>query len=205
MPDAAYAWRPQPGVRSAGEVFQHIASDNYFLPAMLDKQAPTETGITKDYKTAEAFEKRPMNKAGHRRRAREVVRVSRRSMDATTDAQLDTAIDMFGQKSTTQGALDFHGDALARAPRSADCVRAVEQGHATVEQVAVSQHVPSSLCHGREPRWTLQAKNTAGDVSAVRRCCGSRAGILRTMAEPRALRESGKLAGPSRPEPASGR
>jgi uncharacterized damage-inducible protein DinB len=102
MPDAAYAWRPQPGVRSTGEVFQHIASDNYFLPAMLDKPAPKETGITKDYKTAEAFEKRPMTKAAIVAELEKSFAFLRSSMDATTDAQLDTAIDMFGQKSTTR-------------------------------------------------------------------------------------------------------
>jgi hypothetical protein len=58
MPQAAFDWRPGKGVRSTGEVFMHVASDNYFMPAMLGTPAPAETGITKDYSTAEAFEKR---------------------------------------------------------------------------------------------------------------------------------------------------
>lgn len=103
VPESAYAWRPQPGVRSTGEVFQHIASDNYFLPAMLDRPVPKETGITKDYKTAEAFEKRTMNKAAVIAELEKSFAFLRTSMTATTDAQLDTAIDMFGQKSTARG------------------------------------------------------------------------------------------------------
>ena len=103
MPESAYAWRPGDGVRSAGEVFQHIASDNYFLPAVLDIPAPKETGITKEFKTAVAFEKRPMNKATVIAELEKSFAFLRTSMTATTDAQLNTPIDMFGQKSTTRG------------------------------------------------------------------------------------------------------
>src|SRR5215204_705442 len=63
LPEPAYAWRPMEGVRSTGEVFQHIAADNYFMPALMDKPAPKETGITKEYKTAAAWEKKPMDRA----------------------------------------------------------------------------------------------------------------------------------------------
>ena len=103
MPESLYAWRPGDGVRSAGEVFQHIASDNYFLPAVLDIPAPKETGITKEFKTAVAFEKRPMNKAAVIAELEKSFAFLRTSMTATTDAQLNTPIDMFGQKSTTRG------------------------------------------------------------------------------------------------------
>ena len=103
MPESVYAWRPGDGVRSAGEVFQHIASDNYFLPAVLDIAAPKETGITKEFKTAVAFEKRPMNKAAVIAELEKSFAFLRTSMTATTDAQLNTPIEMFGQKSTTRG------------------------------------------------------------------------------------------------------
>jgi uncharacterized damage-inducible protein DinB len=103
MPESMYAWRPGPGVRSAGEVLQHIASDNYFLPALLDIPAPKETGVTKEFKTAVAFEKRPMNKAAVIAELEKSFVFLRTSMNGTTDAQLNTAIDLFGQKSTTRG------------------------------------------------------------------------------------------------------
>ena len=103
MPETAYAWRPGPGVRSAGEVFQHIAADNYFLPALLGIPAPKETGITKEFKTAQAFEKRPMDKAAVIAELTKSFEFLRTSMNATTDAQLGTAIDLFGQKATARG------------------------------------------------------------------------------------------------------
>jgi uncharacterized damage-inducible protein DinB len=103
MPESMYAWRPGPGVRSAGEVLQHIASDNYFLPALLDIPAPKETGVTKEFKTAVAFEKRPMNKAAVIAELEKSFAFLRTSMNGTTDAQLNTTVDLFGQKSTTRG------------------------------------------------------------------------------------------------------
>lgn len=103
MPESVYAWRPGAGVRSAGEVFQHIAADNYFLPALLDIPAPAETGITKEFKTAQAFEKRPRDKAAVIAELTKSFAFLRTSMSGTTDAQLGKPIDLFGQKATTRG------------------------------------------------------------------------------------------------------
>ena len=103
MPESAYAWRPTAGVRSTAEVFQHIAADNYFLPVLADKPAPADTGITKDYKTVAAYEKRAMNRDALIAELEKSFAFLRTSMTATTDAQLNGAIDMFGQKSTARG------------------------------------------------------------------------------------------------------
>ena len=45
IPAAAYDWRPGTGVRSASEVFMHVAADNYFMPAAMGISVPAETGI----------------------------------------------------------------------------------------------------------------------------------------------------------------
>ena len=103
MPESAYAWRPGPGVRSTGEVFQHIAADNYFLPVMQGIPAPAETGITKEYKTAAAFEKKPLNKVAAIAELEKSFAFLRSSMSSTTDAQLNTPMDVFGRKSTARG------------------------------------------------------------------------------------------------------
>jgi hypothetical protein len=102
VPESAYAWKPDPAVRSTGEVFQHIAADNYFLPALLDKAAPKETGITKEYTTAAAFEKRPMNKAAVIAELEKSFAFLRTAMSSTADPQLNSPVDMFGRKSTTR-------------------------------------------------------------------------------------------------------
>jgi uncharacterized damage-inducible protein DinB len=103
IPESAYAWRPSPGARSTGEVLQHVAADNYFLPTLLDRPAPKETGITKEYKTAAAFEKRPLSRDAAIAELEKSFAFLRTSMNSTTDAQLNTAMDVFGQKSTARG------------------------------------------------------------------------------------------------------
>ena len=103
MPDSAYDWRPGPGARSTSEVFAHIAADNYFMPALADKPAPKETGITKEYKTAAAFEKKPLSKAAAIAELEKSFAFLKSSMSSTTDAQLGTGIDVFGEKGTVRG------------------------------------------------------------------------------------------------------
>ena len=64
IPEDNWGWRPGDGVRSIGEVFMHVAADNYFIPAMVGAEAPAATGIRgDDYNTAVAYETRAMNKA----------------------------------------------------------------------------------------------------------------------------------------------
>lgn len=63
IPEEQWGWRPGEGVRSIGEVFMHVAADNYFIPAMVGAEAPAETGIRgDDFNTAVAYERRTMNK-----------------------------------------------------------------------------------------------------------------------------------------------
>ena len=44
IPEGSYDWRPGEGVRSVGEVFIHVAADNYLLPAIAGVAAPESTG-----------------------------------------------------------------------------------------------------------------------------------------------------------------
>ena len=102
MPASAYEWKPGPGVRSTGEVLMHVAADNYFLPAAMGIPAPAATGITGDYKTAAAFEKRPMARDQILAELEKSFAFLQSSMAATPDAKLDAPIEMFGQKSTNR-------------------------------------------------------------------------------------------------------
>ena len=103
MPAAAHDWRPAKGVRSTGEVFLHIAADNYFLPVLMGMPAPAETGITKEYSTAAAFEKKAMSRDAVVAELEKSFAFLKASMTATPDAKLDAPLDVFGQKSTTRG------------------------------------------------------------------------------------------------------
>ena len=102
MPDAAFSWRPMPGVRSTGEVFQHIAADNYFMPALMEIPAPKETGITSDYQTAAAWEKRPMDRSAIIAELHKSFAFLRASMTDASDAQLAQT---YGRRKATGRAL----------------------------------------------------------------------------------------------------
>ena len=104
MPEAAWPRRPMAGTRSGGEVFQHIATDNYFLPIFLGVSAPAGTNVTNDYKTAVAYETRKATRA-------EIVADLTKSFAHVKQAILATkpeqpeSVSMFGQTFTKQQVL----------------------------------------------------------------------------------------------------
>jgi len=62
MPEEDYAWRPMEGVRSVGDVFIHVAADNWFGPALMGIDAPPETGVTTEDETVRAYQERDLTK-----------------------------------------------------------------------------------------------------------------------------------------------
>ena len=100
MPDKSYDWRPGPGVRSVGEVFLHIAGENYLIPIMMGKAAAAATGITADPKSAETFEKRKLTKAQIVAELEASFKNLHQGMGLTTDANAGEKIKFFGQDYT---------------------------------------------------------------------------------------------------------
>ena len=102
IPADAYGWRPGKGVRSASEVLAHVAADNYFLPAAMGIAAPAETGVTREYKTAEAFEKRTMTRDQVIAEVEKSFAFLKKSMAGVNEAQLGAPLELFGQKTTAR-------------------------------------------------------------------------------------------------------
>jgi uncharacterized damage-inducible protein DinB len=98
IPESAYDWRPAPGVRSIREVLLHVVSDNYLLPIMMGKPAPASSGITSDFNTATAFEKRPMTRAQIAAELHASFLHLHQALGLTNDANLGQQLDFFGQK-----------------------------------------------------------------------------------------------------------
>lgn len=90
LPDSAYEWRPSKGVRSTGEVFIHVAGDNYFMPVLMGEAAPAETGIDAKgrHKTVEAFEKRSMTRDQIIAELEKSFKFLKQAMADTPDAKL---------------------------------------------------------------------------------------------------------------------
>ena len=101
MPESSYAWRPMPGVRSVGEVFTHVAADNYFMPIALGATAPAGTGISgTDYKTVGAYEGKTRTRAEILAEVEKSFAFLKQQMNDTSDAKLDTSMKMFGRESS---------------------------------------------------------------------------------------------------------
>jgi uncharacterized damage-inducible protein DinB len=104
IPPDKYDWRPAPGVRSISEVLKHVSSDNYLIPALLGTPADASTGITADFKTAQAYENRKMTKDQAIAELQKSFAHLKKSMNATPAAKLNAAVSFFGQPYTTQKA-----------------------------------------------------------------------------------------------------
>ena len=105
IPEDKYAWRPAAGVRSIGEVLMHVAADNYLMPAAIGFPADPATGVKgSDYKTAVAFERRPMNKAATIAELEKSFAFVKKSLDGTSGDKLNAPVSMFGMSLTSQKA-----------------------------------------------------------------------------------------------------
>jgi hypothetical protein len=103
MPAAAWDWRPGKGARSTGEVLQHVAADNYFLPAAMGVAPPPETGINgKEYKSAVAFETRKMTRDQIMGELGKSFAFLKQALKGVDEAKLGAPLEAFGQKMTHQ-------------------------------------------------------------------------------------------------------
>ena len=104
MPQEAYRYRPAEGVRSASEVFMHVAGTNYWFPTVVGGVPPQASGVTARYNTVPPLEQ-VTDKA-------EVVAALKASFAFVIDFvknapadRLDEDIDMFGRPTTYRGVL----------------------------------------------------------------------------------------------------
>ena len=103
IPEDKYAWRPAAGVRSVGEVFQHVAADNYLLPIPQGVAADPATGITSDYKTVQVYETRKASRDEIIAHLEKSFAHLSSAMARTTSAQAANTFKFFGQDFTSQG------------------------------------------------------------------------------------------------------
>lgn len=104
MPENTYGWRPT-GARSVGELYMHVAEDNYFIPIAMGKDAPVATGITADFKSTAAYSGKPRSKDQIIAELEASFTHLHEAMGLTTDANLTEKIKFFGQDWTRQRAM----------------------------------------------------------------------------------------------------
>ena len=96
IPENKYAWKPAEGVRSAGDVFMHVATANFGLPSFIGAKPPE--GF--DFRT---FEKSASAKDAVMKQMKNSFEHARMAVKNLDDADMDKPVDLFGNKSTVRG------------------------------------------------------------------------------------------------------
>ncbi|MGZ6971943.1 MAG: DinB family protein [Thermoanaerobaculia bacterium] len=96
-PADKFGWRPATGVRSVSEVYIHIAGANYFIPGFAGITVPA--GLDKD------MEKNVTEKSKVIDELKKSFAHLRTGVAATSDADLDKPVTIFGRDSTVRGVM----------------------------------------------------------------------------------------------------
>ncbi len=105
IPEGAYSWHPN-GARSVGEVFLHIAGENYLIPIFMGRPAPAGIKISAaDMKTVGAYEARKLTKDQIIAELEASFANLHAGMGLTTDTNLSENIKFFGQDISRQRAM----------------------------------------------------------------------------------------------------
>src|SRR3989442_1348636 len=98
MPEEQYAFKPDPAVRSFGQILGHIADANYlFCSTVLGENNPSP-----------GIEKTKTTKAELKAALRDSFAYCNRAYDALTDASANETVKAFGQERNKLGALWFN-------------------------------------------------------------------------------------------------
>jgi uncharacterized damage-inducible protein DinB len=101
IPAEKYAWKPGDGVRSVGEVFNHVAAANYFFPTIWKSTVAMPAGV--DPRT---FEK---EMSGDKAKTIDTLTKSfehvRAAITAASEADLNTKVNIFGHDATVRDAM----------------------------------------------------------------------------------------------------
>jgi uncharacterized damage-inducible protein DinB len=106
IPADRWGWRPGEGVRSVGEVYLHIAADNYLLPTGLGTLAPAATGIRgDDYSTVQAYEGRGLTQDAALAEMERSFAHLRAAIQGVAPGTMAESVSMFGMDFTRQSFL----------------------------------------------------------------------------------------------------
>lgn len=107
FPADKWDWRPAEGVRSVGEVYMHLLSENYLLAAATGTPAPSETGIKgSDYQTALAYEKTKLSREAVMAELEKSFAALKKSLSTLTHESLAQA-SALGAQSSNQRVMLF--------------------------------------------------------------------------------------------------
>lgn len=96
MPESAYAWSPDKGVRTVGEVFLHVSAANFGVPAFIGVPAPAGFNF-------ETYEASMTKKADIVKSLKDSFAHMEGALKAMSDEDMNKPADFFGMKTTRRG------------------------------------------------------------------------------------------------------
>jgi uncharacterized damage-inducible protein DinB len=99
MPAEKFGWRPGEGVRTTGEVFNHVAAANFFLPTFWGAKVPAGVNpqtLEKEMSGDKAKTIEALNKSFDS---------AREAILSVPESDLDRKIKLFGQEATVRDAM----------------------------------------------------------------------------------------------------
>jgi uncharacterized damage-inducible protein DinB len=95
IPKDKYSWRPAEGIRSAAEVFMHVAAANYGIPGFWGVKPPEGFNFA-------TYEKSLTAKADIRKALADSFTYMKKHLEAASDADLAKPTEFFGHKATVR-------------------------------------------------------------------------------------------------------
>lgn len=100
VPQSAYEWRPEEGVRSVSEVYLHFAFANYLTVTITGGTVPKETGFEMDFSKAHAWDTQTTDKTEIIEKVSESFETLKERVGALTEEDLNREVEVFGMTMT---------------------------------------------------------------------------------------------------------
>jgi len=100
VPQSAYEWRPEEGVRSVSEVYLHFAFANYLTVTVTGGTVPKETGFEMDFSKAHAWDTQTTDKTVIMEKVSASFETLKERVGMLTEEDLNREVEVFGMTMT---------------------------------------------------------------------------------------------------------
>jgi uncharacterized damage-inducible protein DinB len=102
MPQSAYEWRPEEGVRSVSEVYLHIAFANYMTVIISGGTISKDTGFEMDFSKEKVWDTQTTDKTIILEKVSESFEILKERIGKLTEEDLNREVEFFGMKMSTR-------------------------------------------------------------------------------------------------------
>jgi uncharacterized damage-inducible protein DinB len=102
VPQSAYEWRPEEGVRSVSEVYLHAAFGNYICVVISGGTVPKDVGFEMDFSKANAWDTQSTDKTVILEKVNESFEILKERIGMLTEEDLNLEVEVFGMTMSTR-------------------------------------------------------------------------------------------------------